>query len=120
MRRVLILIGINALALWVASELVSGITLAMGLWKILLVAAIFGLINAFVRPVAKLLSLPVIVLTLGLFILLINAAMLLLADWLTASLDIEDFGSALWGAVIVSIVSWAFSIFLPDRARGSS
>ena len=115
MRRILIRIGINAVALWVASELVGGISLEEGLWKILLVAAIFGVVNAFVRPVAKLLSLPVIILSLGIFILVINAVMLLITDWLTASLEVDGFGSAFWGAVIISIVSWALSVFMPDK-----
>ena len=116
MKRILIRIGINAVALWVASELIGGITLAEGLWKILLVAAIFGVVNAFLRPIAKLLSLPVIILSLGIFIIVINAFMLLITDWLTASLEIEGFGSAFWGALIISLVSWALSVFVPDKS----
>jgi putative membrane protein len=115
MKRILIRIGVNAVALWAASELVGGISLEEGLWKILLVAAIFGLVNALVRPVAKLLSLPVIILSLGIFILVINAVMLLITDWLTASLEIDGFGAAFWGALIISIVSWALSVFVPDK-----
>ena len=119
MRRILIRIGVNAVALWVASELVGGISLEEGFWKILLVAVIFGLVNALVRPVAKLLSLPVIILSLGIFILVINAAMLLITDWLTASLEIDGFGAAFWGAVIITIVSWALSVFVPDKTLWS-
>jgi len=115
MRRILIRIGVNAIALWVASVLVGGFSLEEGLWKILLVAAIFGVVNALVRPVAKLLSLPVIILSLGVFILVINAVMLVITDWLTASLEIDGFGAALWGALIISIVSWALSVFVPDK-----
>ena len=119
MKRILIRIGINAVALWVASELVGGISLEEGLWKILLVAAIFGIVNAFVRPVAKLLSLPVIILSLGIFILVINAVMLLITDWLTASLEVDGFGSAFWGALIISMVSWVMSVFVPDKSLWS-
>ena len=115
MRRILIRIAVNAVALWVASELVSEISLEEGLWKILLVAVIFGLVNAFVRPVAKLLSLPLIILSLGIFILIINAVMLFLTHLLTASLEVENFTSALWGALIISVVSWALSVFVPDK-----
>ncbi len=115
MKRILVRVGINAVALWVASELIGGITLAEGLGKILLVAAIFGVVNAFLRPIAKLLSLPVIILSLGIFIIVINAFMLLITDWLTASLEIEGFGSAFWGALIISLVSWALSVFVPDK-----
>ena len=115
MRRVLILVGVNAIALWVSAELISGITLEEGLWNVLLVAAIFGLVNVVVKPIAKILSLPLIMLSLGVFILVINAVMLLLIDWLTAALEIETFGSALWGAVVVSIVSWGLSVFVPEK-----
>ena len=115
MRQILIRIGVNAIALWVASMLVGCFSLEEGLWEILLVAAIFGVVNALVRPVAKLLSLPVIILSLGVFILVINAVMLVITDWLTASLEIDSFGAAMWGALIISIVSWALSVFVPDK-----
>ena len=115
MRRILIRVAVNAVALWVASGLVSGITLEKRLWKILLVSAIFGLVTAFVRPVAKLLSLPLIVLSLGIFILVINAVMLLITDALTRSLQVDNFVSALWGAILISLVSWALSVFIPDK-----
>ena len=115
MKRILIRIGVNAVALWVASELVGGITLEEGFWKILLVATIFGVVNAFVRPIAVLLSLPAVILTLGIFILVINAVMLLLTDWLTASLEVDGFGAAFWGSVIITLVSWVLSVFVPDR-----
>jgi putative membrane protein len=117
MRRVLIRIGVNAVALWVASEIVGDkFELEGELWQILLVAAVFGLVNAFLRPIAKLLSLPVIILSLGLFILVINAFMLLLTDLITGDLlEIDGFGRAFLGALIISIVSWALSVFVPDK-----
>lgn len=121
MKRIVIRIAVNAIALWVAAQLISGIKLEKGFWKIVLVAAIFGLVNAFLRPIAKLLSLPVIILTLGLFILVINAVMLLITDWLTKSLAVDNFGSAMLGALVISVVSWALSVFVPDKtlmARG--
>lgn len=116
MRRFLFTIAVNAVALWVASKLISGFTLEKGFWKILLVAAIFGLVNAVIRPVAKLLSLPLIILSLGLFTLIVNAVMLVLTDWLTASLDIEGFGSAVLAALVITLVSWALNVLVPDRS----
>ena len=115
MKRIVIRVAVNAVALWVAAALISGISLEKGFWKVVLVAAIFGLVNAFLRPIAKLFSLPLIILTLGLFILVINAVMLLITDWLTASLEVENFGSALLGALVISLVSWGLSVFVPDK-----
>ena len=119
MKRIVIRVAVNAVALWVAAALISGISLEKGFWKVVLVAAIFGLVNAFLRPIAKLFSLPLIILTLGLFILVINAVMLLITDWLTASLEVENFGSALLGALVISLVSWGLSVFVPDKTLGT-
>lgn len=115
-QRILIRMAINGVALWIASLLIDGIKLAEDFWKIVLVVVIFGLVNALVKPVAKLLSLPFIVLTLGIFILVINAVMLLITDWLTASLEVDGFFDALLGAIVISIVSWALTIFIPDKS----
>jgi putative membrane protein len=114
LQSLIIRIAVSALALWVAAEIIDGITLEEGFAKILLVAVIFGVVNAVVKPIAQLLTLPAIILTVGLFTLVINAAMLLLTDWLTTALTVDDFGSALLGAIVISIVSWALSTFLPD------
>ena len=105
---------INALALWVAGELISGIDLAGDFWAILLVALIFGLVNTFIKPVLKLLSFPVIILTLGLFTLLINAAMLGLTAAVSETLSVADFWSALLGAVIISVISAVLNTFVKD------
>jgi putative membrane protein len=115
MVRILARIGVNAVALWVTSEILTGVDLQEGFWKIVLVAVIFGVVNAVLRPIAKLLSFPAIFLTLGLFILVINAVMLIVTDWLTASLTVDGFGDALLGALIISVVSWLLSVFVPDK-----
>jgi putative membrane protein len=105
---------INALALWVAGEIVSGIDLLGDFWEILLVALVFGLVNTFIKPVLKLLSFPVIILTLGLFTLIINTAMLGLTAAITDNLSIDNFWSALLGALVISIVSAVLGIFVRD------
>ncbi|MGW1770554.1 phage holin family protein [Streptomyces sp. NPDC002104] len=116
----------NAAALGVAIWLVSGITLEDGsstghqALSLILVALIFGLVNLIVKPVVKLLSLPLFVLTLGLFTIVVNAAMLLLTSWLAKQFDLSFhvdnfFWSAIAGALIVSIVSWALNVVLPDK-----
>jgi putative membrane protein len=103
---------INAAALAVAAYLLPGITVSD--WQALLVAAlILGLVNAVIKPVLKLVTCPLIVLTAGLFTLIINAAMLGLTAWLAESFDVgftvDGLGTALLGAVIITIVSWALT-----------
>jgi putative membrane protein len=117
--RFLLRLLINAAALWVAVQLVHGITYAGGGWLPFLgVALVFGLVNAFIRPVLKLLSLPLIFLTLGLFALVVNGAMLWLTSALSGALGlgfhVDGCWTAILGALIVSIVSALLSVFLAE------
>jgi len=123
--KILIRVIINAIALWVAAWLIAGITLGEDgdtgntILTAVVVGVIFGLINTFVRPILTLLSIPFIIVTLGLFLVIINAGMLMLTSWLADQLDLafhvnDFFWSAIWGAIIVSIVSWVLSIVIPD------
>jgi putative membrane protein len=106
---------INALALWVAIQLVDGIDHRGSLWSLLFVAMVFGALNASIRPVLKLLSLPVIVLTLGLFIFVINALMLMMTGWVSGVLNlgfyVAGFWDAFFGGLIISVVSLVLSLF---------
>ncbi|GCD44361.1 phage holin family protein [Streptomyces paromomycinus] len=113
----------NAAALAVAIWLLKDITLTgestgRKTLTLLLVALIFGVVNFVVKPVVKLLSLPLFILTLGLITLVINALMLLLTSWLAKELDlafhVQGFWTAVLGGVIISIVSWALHMVLPD------
>jgi putative membrane protein len=117
--RFLLRILVNAAALWVAATFVHGIH-AGGPGSILAVAVVFGLVNALVRPLLKLLSCPIIVLTLGLFTLVINALMLMLAAWVGTQLGIDfkvdTFWAAFLGALIVSVVSTVLSWLIPDKS----
>ncbi|TCO51294.1 putative membrane protein [Kribbella antiqua] len=115
---------VNAIALAAAAWLLSGITLSgtsttRKVITLLVVAAIFGVVNALVKPLATILSLPFIILTLGLLIFVINALMLLLTSWISDGLDIpfevDGFGTALLGALIITVVSWLVNVFLPDK-----
>ncbi len=113
-------LAINAIALLAAATLVGGIEIDSGFWTVVSIAAVFGIVNAILKPVAILLSLPVLILTLGLFTLVINAAMLGITAWFMDGFDVDGFGSAVFGAVVVSVVSWALSMFMTDdddRAR---
>ncbi len=100
-----------------AAQLVAGIRIGERFEEVVAVAAIFALVNAFIRPVVKFLSLPVILLTLGLFTLVVNAGMLMLADWLADGLVVADFASALLGSVIVSVVSVALGSVLGVKGK---
>ncbi|MFI5805596.1 phage holin family protein [Streptomyces sp. NPDC051561] len=113
----------NAVALWVAYLLIDDITLtgtSTGgkVGTLLVVALLFGLVNVLVKPVVRLLSFPLFVLTLGLFTLVVNALMLLLTSWLADKFDLPFHVEGLWtaivGALIISIVSWALNVILPD------
>jgi putative membrane protein len=107
---------INAAALWVAIQLVDGIEHRGSWWSLLFVALVFGMLNASIRPLLKLLSLPIIILTLGLFIFVINALMLLLTGWLSGVLQlgfyVRGFWDAFLGGLVVSIVSLLLSMFM--------
>jgi putative membrane protein len=103
--------SINLLALVTAAVLIKGIriqSIEMGI----LAAGILGIVNAVIRPVVLVLTLPINLLTLGLFTLVINAAMLKLVSMVVPGFVIESFGAALLGALIVSVVSWTLNIFV--------
>lgn len=114
MIKLLIRLVVNAFTLWFAALIVDGITLSSNVIEVLIVAIIFGLINALIKPLIKLISAPLIIFTLGLFTLLINAFLLLLTSWLTDALEVDGLWPAIVGAVIISLVSWALSLFLDD------
>ena len=104
---------INAVALLVVGGLVGGIHLG-GIFAALLAAAIFGLVNAFVRPIFLLLTLPLNVLTLGLFTLVVNALMLWLTAGLVQGFEVHGFWAALWGSILLSLVSGAIGWLVQD------
>lgn len=116
----------SAAALAVATWLLPGIVLADGdlgsrSITLLVVAAIFGVVNSIVKPLFKFVSAPLILLTLGLFLLVINAALLLLVSWVAGQLQlgwsVTDWGSAVWGGLIVSIVSFILNAFFNKRGE---
>lgn len=107
---------IVASGLWLASEWVPGIEVR-GAWTLLGAALLLGIINAVVRPVLVLLTLPITVLTLGLFLLVINAGMLGLVALLFENFRIDGFWAALLGSIIVSLTGWAASYFVGPRGR---
>lgn len=107
---------INAAALWVATRVVTGISYT-GDWPLLFaVALVFGVLNVVVKPLLILFSLPFVIVTLGLFLLVLNAALLLLTSAISGTLGlgfhVDGFGAAFLGGLVVSIVSMALSLFV--------
>jgi putative membrane protein len=105
-----------AIGLWLAAEILPGIDFDDG-WTLLAAALVLGIVNAFIRPVIVILTLPITILTLGFFLLVINAAMLGLVAWLLDGFQVAGFWSALFGSVIVSLVSWMASWFIGPKGR---
>ncbi len=135
MRPLVTRIVINAVALWVAVRMIPNVTFpaaqtfpAGDWWKLLVVAVFFGLINAYLKPIAELLSLPARIVTLGLFSLVINAVLLLLLALVSDAfalgfrlatfpphLTLNAFIAAMLCSIVISIVSTILAHFLPDR-----
>jgi putative membrane protein len=103
-RRILAKILIGALALWAADYLLTGFSVTGGITGYLVAGAVLGLLNTLVRPVLKLITFPLILVTFGLFTIIINAAMLLLAAHLTGLIVISGISALLWAMSITSLV----------------
>jgi putative membrane protein len=125
--RFIVRILAGAVALAAAAWLIDGISVGPGttserIVTLLLVAVIFGLVNAIVRPIARLISLPLLILTLGLFTFVVNALMLMLTAWIGDQFDlafeVDGFWSALLGALVISVVTFIINVLLPDRYEG--
>ena len=134
---------VNAVALWVATLIVPGITLheisvaaASGagdienevnvptITALLVVAVVFTMVNAVIKPIVQLLSLPLTILTLGLFLLVVNALMLMLTGWITTTLQpfgaeyvVSGFWAAFFGAIVIGLVNWVLGMLIPSRTR---
>lgn len=120
MLNLLLKLGVNALAIWVAVRFVDGLTYddAEGFAKLAILAVVLGLINGLVKPVVKFFSFPAVLLSLGLFLLVINIAMfgllVLLSGTFDLGLDATGFGPIALGGLIVSVVAWVGEVVLPD------
>ncbi len=123
----LIRLAINAAAIWLATVLLSGLTVVANegasstVLVLLVVALVFGLVNAIVKPIVKLIAFPLYILTLGLFTLVVNALMLMLTGWLsemtTYGLRVDSFGTAVLGALVISVVSVVLSVMVPGARK---
>jgi putative membrane protein len=106
-----------ALAVWVVTAVVPGVTVVGGVGSYLLVAVVLAVVNVLVRPVLKLLSFPLLLLTLGLFLIVINAAMLGLTAALTDRMTVDGFGPAVVAALVISAVTWTGDTVLGLRSK---
>lgn len=115
--RLLIRFVLLALIIGLVAEIVSGIHVNGGFGSLLWIALVFSLVNLILGPILRLLTLPFIVVTFGLFLLVIDAALLGLTAWLTSDLDIDGFWWAVLGGFLIAIFSWLAELILPIRPR---
>ena len=112
---------VGAIALYAAVRLVPGIGYDGGWSTLAAMALLFGLVNAFVRPLLTVLSCPLIIMTMGVFLLVINGMLLLLASRLAAlfgvAFYVDGFGAAFWGGLVVSVASFLLNLFLRDEGE---
>lgn len=123
MLSIIVRLVVNGLALWVATVLVDGVSVTSDstsdkVLTLLVVAVIFALVNTFIKPVLKLLTLPLFLITLGLFTFIVNAFLLWLTSWIADQFDVPFhvdgfFWEAVLGALVVSFVSWVLNMLLP-------
>ena len=116
MRGFLIRLLITALGLWIADQLLPGIAFT-GTGALLVSALLLGFVNAFIRPILVILTLPLTLVTLGFFILIVNGISLALVAWLVSGFHVAGLGSATLGAIIVSLTSWIASGFIGSSGR---
>ncbi|GHJ50872.1 phage holin family protein [Micromonospora chersina] len=119
----LIRLAITAVALWVTTLVVPGVKVTghngfNTVFTVVVVALIFGAVNALLKPVIKVIGCVFYLLTLGLFALVVNALLFLLTDWIARGLDlsfhVNGFWAAFWGAIVMAVVSWLISVVVPD------
>jgi putative membrane protein len=111
---------VNAVIIYLAAQVVPGIALqGKPLWPALLAGLVLALVNAVVRPILKLIALPLTLLTLGLFLFVLNAFCLWLTSAVVPGFDIHGFRAAFLGALLITVVSWALTVFVSDNGRVS-
>ena len=112
----LIRAALVALGLWLATAWVHGVSIDTPS-TLILAGILLGVVNSIIRPIAILLTLPMTILTLGLFLLVINAGMVALVAWMLPGMHITSFGAAFWTSILVSLVSFVGSWFVGGKGR---
>ncbi|MER7416774.1 phage holin family protein [Micromonospora peucetia] len=123
----LIRLAITAVALWITTLIVPGVEVSgrsgtNSALTLVVVALIFGVVNAVLKPLIKVFGCVFYLLTLGLFALVVNALLFLLTDWIAGALDlpfqVDGFWAAFWGAIVMAVATWLISVVVPDRWEG--
>jgi putative membrane protein len=117
MRRLLVTWAFNVAALYVAAALVDGLDYGDDAWALVFAALVFSLVNMIVRPVVTFLALPLIVITLGLALFFVNILMLYMTDWIVDGFEIDGFGAAVLGTILIWLVNWGLDTAFGMRAR---
>ena len=107
---------IAALGLWLATEWVNGVHIDSA-GSLVIAGILLGVVNAVIRPLAIILTFPLTIVTLGLFLLIVNAGMVALVAWLLPGFNLDGFGPAFWSALVVSLTSWVASWFIGPKGR---
>lgn len=119
LRRLVYLWLCNIVALWAAESLISGIHFTGNFGSIVVAALVFALVNLILKPVAKLLALPLIILTLGIALFFVNILMLYITDWILSDFKIDGFMSAVWATIVIWAVNWLLQIVFDVDDRKS-
>ena len=119
LRRLVYLWLCNIVALWAAESLISGIHFSGNFATIVIAALVFAVVNLLLKPIVKLLALPVIVLTLGIALFFVNLLMLYITDWLVSGFKITSFWSAVWATIVIWLVNWVLQIVFDIDDRTS-
>ena len=116
MRGLVFRLLITALGLWAAATIVPGVTIN-GVGSLIVAALLLGIVNAFIRPVILILTLPLTLVTLGLFIFVVNGISLALVAWVMPGFTLSGLGAAILGSIVVSVTSWFASTFVGSSGR---
>lgn len=102
----LIIFGVQVMAIWITDQLLGSVHIS-SFWHTVVLAAVIGLLNHFVKPLLIVLTIPVTLFTLGLFLLIINGAIIALAAEIVPGFEVRSFGAAVWFSIVLSVISWA-------------
>jgi putative membrane protein len=118
-RRLLYLWIINVVALFACEKLIDGIDFSGNFGTLVLAGLVFALVNMLIKPVVKLLAIPLILVTLGIALFFINILMLYITDWIVSGFDITHFGAAVWATIVIWGVNWILQIVfdVDDRTK---
>ncbi len=114
--RLIATLVVNVVAIWVAAAIFDGIRYD-DLGTLAVTGVVLGIVNLLVKPLVTLLTLPFVIITLGLWLIVVNALMLLLTSWLVDGFSVDGFWTALWAAIVIGLVNWILGMMLRDDGK---